>query len=82
MSARFEIVRTHAAQPWHARFRAANGRIVWTTETYTRCRGAERAVEAITGSTIIRGRFAVRRSYINWNRGHLTVHYVDERSGS
>lgn len=33
MTARFEIVRTDAAQ-WHARFRAANGRVVWTTETY------------------------------------------------
>lgn len=44
MSARFEIVRTDGrgddkTQPWHARFVAANGRIVWTTETYSR-RGA------------------------------------------
>jgi uncharacterized protein YegP (UPF0339 family) len=34
MVARFEIVRTDAPQPWHARFIAANGRKVWTTENY------------------------------------------------
>lgn len=31
--ARFEVVRADVG--WHARFRAANGRIVWTTEVYT-----------------------------------------------
>ena len=41
---RFEIVRTDAAQPWHARYRAANGRIVWTTETYARRDGAVNAL--------------------------------------
>lgn len=39
---RFEVVRTDAG--WHARFRAANGRIVWATEVYTRRVGAEDAV--------------------------------------
>lgn len=38
----FEVVRTTAG--WHARFRAANGQIVWHTETYTRPRGALRAI--------------------------------------
>lgn len=45
MSARFEVVRTDAG--WHGRFVAANGRIVWWTETYTRRRGALRAIELI-----------------------------------
>ncbi len=49
MSARFEIVRTDGrghdqSQPWHARFVAANGRIVWTTETYARRKGALNAI--------------------------------------
>ena len=39
---RFEVVRTDAG--WHARFIAANGRIVWWTETYTRRRGAVNAI--------------------------------------
>lgn len=43
----FEIVRTDAEQPWHARFVASNGRIVWTTEQYTRRRGAENAIRAL-----------------------------------
>lgn len=45
MSARFEIVRTDAG--WHSRFRAANGRIVWTTEVYTRRNAAVLAVHQI-----------------------------------
>ena len=44
---RFEIVRTDAAQPWHARYRAANGRIVWTTETYARRSGAVNALRSL-----------------------------------
>lgn len=44
---RFEIVRTDAAQPWHARFRAANGRVVWTTENYARWSAASRAVDLL-----------------------------------
>lgn len=42
MTARFEVVRTDAG--WHGRFVAANGRIVWWTETYTRRRSAVRAI--------------------------------------
>jgi len=39
---RFEIVRANVG--YHARFRAANGRIVWWTETYTRRRAALAAI--------------------------------------
>ena len=46
MSARFEIVRTDAPQPWHARFVASNGRIVWTTETYARRGSALNAIRS------------------------------------
>lgn len=66
MSARFEIVRTDAPQPWHARFRAANGRIVWTTENYAR-RG--RAVDAIA-------------TLANWFADATEVREVDERGVS
>ena len=41
----YEIVRTDAG--WHTRFRAANGRIVWTTEVYTRRRAALAAIRSI-----------------------------------
>jgi uncharacterized protein YegP (UPF0339 family) len=43
---RFEVVHTGPRQ-FHARFRAANGEIVWTTETYTRRRTAWDAIELI-----------------------------------
>jgi uncharacterized protein YegP (UPF0339 family) len=41
---RFEVVRTDAQQPWHARLRSANGRITWTTENYWNEQSAHRAV--------------------------------------
>ena len=44
MSARFEVVRTDAEQPWHARFRASNGKVVWVTENYARRNGALNAI--------------------------------------
>lgn len=47
---RFEIVRTTAGH--HARLRAANSQIVWTTEVYARRRAAFRAIELITGDRI------------------------------
>jgi uncharacterized protein YegP (UPF0339 family) len=47
---RFEIVRTPAG--YHARFRAANGQIVWTTEVYARRRAALRAIELIAGARV------------------------------
>lgn len=45
MSARFEICR--GDDGWWARFRAANGRVVWVTETYKRRASAVNAVQAI-----------------------------------
>lgn len=42
----FEIVRTAAG--WHSRYIAANGRIVWWTETYTRRRAARTAIRLMT----------------------------------
>lgn len=47
MSARFEIVRTDAEQPWHARFVGANGETVWTTENYLRRTDALEAISLI-----------------------------------
>lgn len=79
---RFEIVRTAAG--WHARFRASNGQIVWTTEVYTRRRAAVKAVETIVGRAI----------YVSPNADHPEVDWtgnteaptevrdVDERSTS
>lgn len=47
---RFELVRTDAAQPWMARYRAANGPEVWrTSENYTQRRGALNAIRLFTG---------------------------------
>lgn len=43
---RFEIVR--GDDGWWARFRAANGRVVWVTEMYQRRRAAEAAVVMLT----------------------------------
>lgn len=61
MSARFEIVRTDAKQPWHARFVGENGVPVWVTENYTRMVGAERAVVSI-----LRG-VGVPADHLAWN---------------
>jgi uncharacterized protein YegP (UPF0339 family) len=47
-AARFEVCR--GDDGWWARFRAANGRVVWVTETYERRRGAESAVHLIARS--------------------------------
>lgn len=44
---RFEIVRTDAPQQWHARFVAANGKVVWTTENYARRNGALKAIGSL-----------------------------------
>jgi len=41
---RFEIVRTDAEQPWHARMIASNGKKVFTSETYHRRNGALNAI--------------------------------------
>lgn len=77
---RFEIVRTTAGR--HARFRASNGQIVWTTEVYARRQAAVRAIELITGSTITTSRYADHPE-VSWagNPQRPTeVRDVDERA--
>lgn len=80
MSARFEVCRGDSG--WWARFRAANGRVVWVTETYTRRRAAERAVLVICGA---QGFWAtpvdrnLGRQYVRWVRELTEVREVDER---
>lgn len=63
-NAKFEIVTTDAGH--HSRFRATNGEIVWTTETYTRKEAAYEAIMLISGKD---GAFAI-------NDG---IKHVDER---
>lgn len=46
---RWEVVHTGARQ-WHARFRAANGQVVWVTESYTRRRDAIHAIDLLERS--------------------------------
>jgi len=86
---RFEVVRTGGhysafagrtiGSRWHARFRGANGRIVWTTETYTRRRAALAAIELLSSGPATLGvddRWRIRQ------RDSLVVEIrdVDERS--
>lgn len=87
MTARFEVVRTDAVQPWHARFRAANGRIVWTTEQYARRAGALTAIASIAGAFSESGYAVLRTTYvkilIDWpsDRAHsVDIAYLDERA--
>jgi uncharacterized protein YegP (UPF0339 family) len=49
-AARFEVV--HADAGWHARFVAANGQTVWTTESYTRRKAAFHSVELIAAAAV------------------------------
>lgn len=78
-SARFEIVHTPAG--WHARYRAANGRIVWVTESLTRRRAAVEAIESICDSQVVSSPFA---DHPEISRHHgavpLEVRDVDERT--
>jgi uncharacterized protein YegP (UPF0339 family) len=81
---RFEVVRTDAAQPWHARFRAANGRVIFSTENYARRRGAENAIETMQGRFIYTMRDSVGwgpgDSFVTlYGGGQVEVRYVDER---
>lgn len=46
----FEIVRTDAAQPWHARFKADNGKIQFSSENYSRRFTALTAIAGIARS--------------------------------
>lgn len=79
--ARFEIVTT-ATDQHHARFRASNGRIVWTTETYRRKRAAKNAIEVITGAfvTMVRGDIGVHCA--GAETGFAEVRYIDEREAT
>lgn len=79
MSARFEIVRTDAAQPWHARFRAANGRVVWTTENYARRSSALSAIDLLASGGItlgVDGRLRIRLC----DSLVLEIRQIDERT--
>lgn len=40
----FEIVRTDAEQPFHARLQARNGELTWSTENYTDLESANAAI--------------------------------------
>lgn len=86
-TARFEIVRTDADQPWHARFRAANGRIVWTTENYTRRAKAERAVLLLTNGVEPHSHLGVRETddgkrFVYTASGCVEVRLIDEREST
>lgn len=73
---RFEIVRSDAG--WHARFRAANGRVVWATEVYQRRGKAVHAIELITFGEFYASPFQAHPE-VRCNGGRLLeVHDVDE----
>ena len=87
---RFEIVRTDAG--WHARFIAANGRVVWTTEVYRHRGGAIKAINVLGG--IVGAPQHVRKFHeagvrdvgygveIEWHADLLEVRDIDEREVS
>lgn len=84
MSARFEIVRTDDGH--HARFIAANGRIVWTTEVYKRRRAAVNALDCIVdpflGAWVDPYTLQVTYRRDSWNKTDavlIEVRAVDER---
>lgn len=74
MTARFEIVHTDHKQPWHARWVADNGEIVWWTETYVDKRDAEASILMIAGARTEDGRITA-----TLEPGY-PVHYIDERT--
>lgn len=71
-AARFEIVRTDAGH--HARFRASNGQVVWTTEVYGRRRAALRAIEVFVEPFL--GSWVDRRWATNTATGKKTAAVV------
>jgi uncharacterized protein YegP (UPF0339 family) len=83
---RFEVVRTDAG--WHARFRSANSRIVWVTETYRRrgsAVGAIASVAQVFYGHVMHGEQAVtclsaRDSWNKVDRPVAEIRYVDERT--
>lgn len=86
MSARFEICR--GDDGWWARFRAANGRVVWVTETYQRRRAAVNAIGSIASvfyGHVMYGEKGVtclsdRDSWNKTNRVSAEIREVDERA--
>lgn len=74
---RFELVRTDAG--FHARFRAANGRVVWTTEVYKRRGKAVKAVELIAGHPLYVSPFAAWPEVLHAGE-HIELRDADERS--
>lgn len=88
MTARFEIVRTSAPQPWHVRL-VSNGRVILSSESYSRQIGAEGAV--LTAARA----FGIDVDHLAWNvkgvekvlrdrwchvvDGAPLVKYIDER---
>jgi uncharacterized protein YegP (UPF0339 family) len=82
---RFEICR--GDDGWWARFRAANGRVVWVTETYERRRAALAAINALVDPFLgcwldsYSGQIEYRKD--SWNKANgvlIEVREVDERS--
>lgn len=78
---RFEVARTDAG--WHGRFRAANGRVVWTTEVYRKEKAAFRAIGLIAAGEPRQrlGVWEVEVAYhVDPDFGLLEVRVLDERS--
>lgn len=77
---RFDVVRTDNG--WHARFRASNGRVVWTTEVHTTRR---RALDAVWIVAETFNGFVHDREVRIWEHGSTgrtvaEVRDADERS--
>lgn len=75
MSARFEVVRSDAEPPWHARFVAANGRTVWSTEQYGERKSALNAISCLAELIWVEG--------VLWamsQRRRLEIREMDERT--
>lgn len=79
--ARFEICR--GDDGWWARFRAANGRVVFVTETYERRRGADNAIHLFARSMWHFASFGydeIGRLFIgDGGEQYIEVREVDER---
>jgi uncharacterized protein YegP (UPF0339 family) len=73
MSARFEIVRTDAG--WHSRFRAANGRVVWSTEVYARRTTALEAIRSTARAMSPTARIWVANAYLSGRPDGSTIKF-------
>lgn len=74
MTAHFEIVQTDHTQPWHARWVANNGEIVWTTETYARKTDAQTAIFMLAGGRVENG------DMVGSLEPTYPITYIDERT--